>query len=322
MNLDSADLRMRRRTSIFHRPCSLHYSPAVRFRKITIVGVGLLGGSIGLAARKRGLAGEVAGYVRRDASIADCEKFQITDYAATDLLASVSKADLVILCTPLAQMRSLVKQLLPGLKRGAIVTDVGSVKASVVHEVESLIHKSGAHFIASHPMAGGEKTGMSAARADLFENAVCVVTPTRKSNAAALKKVEQFWKLLGGRVLRLTPEVHDQLVSRSSHLPHISAAVLTNLVLSASAPKEQSKLCANGFRDTTRIASGSPEMWRDIALSNRVNLIRALDLFVNDLRKVQAALKNSDADALTRFFETAKQRRDSWCVACASPSPE
>jgi len=294
----------------------------VRFRKITIVGVGLLGGSIGLAARKRGLAGEVAGYVRRAASVSDCEKFAVADYATTDLLAAVSKADLVILCTPLAQMRSLVKQLLPGLKRGAIVTDVGSVKASVVREVETLIQKTGAHFIASHPMAGGEKIGMSAARNDLFENAVCVVTPTRNSNSAALKKVEQFWKSLGGRVLRLTPEIHDQLVSRSSHLPHISAAVLTNLVLNPSAPKEQAKLCANGFRDTTRIASGSPEMWRDIAVANRVNLIRAIDLFVNELRKVQAALKNSDADALTEFFQQAKQRRDSWCAGCASPSPE
>ena len=294
----------------------------MRFRKITIVGVGLLGGSIGLAARKRGLAGEVAGYVRRAASVSDCEKFAVADYATTDLLAAVSKADLVILCTPLAQMRSLVKQLLPGLKRGAIVTDVGSVKASVVREVETLIQKTGAHFIASHPMAGGEKIGMSAARNDLFENAVCVVTPTRNSNSAALKKVEQFWKSLGGRVLRLTPEIHDQLVSRSSHLPHISAAVLTNLVLNPSAPKEQAKLCANGFRDTTRIASGSPEMWRDIAVANRVNLIRAIDLFVNELRKVQAALKNSDADALTEFFQQAKQRRDSWCAGCASPSPE
>ncbi len=294
----------------------------MRFRKITIVGVGLLGGSIGLAAKKRGLAGEVAGYVRRAVSVSDCEKFAVADYATTDLLAAVSKADLVILCTPLAQMRSLVKQLLPGLKRGAIVTDVGSVKASVVREVETLIQKTGAHFIASHPMAGGEKIGMSAARAELFENAVCVVTPTRNSNSGALKKVEQFWKALGGRVLRLTPEIHDQLVSRSSHLPHISAAVLTNLVLNPSAPKEQAKLCANGFRDTTRIASGSPEMWRDIAVANRTNLIRAIDLFVNDLRKVQAALKNSDADALTHFFQQAKQRRDSWCAGCASPSSE
>ncbi|HLP75392.1 MAG TPA: prephenate dehydrogenase/arogenate dehydrogenase family protein, partial [Candidatus Paceibacterota bacterium] len=245
----------------------------MRFQKITIVGVGLLGGSLGLAVRRHGLVGEVAGYVRREAAIAECEKAGVADYATTDLLAAVSGADLVVLCTPLAQMRSLVTQLLPALKRGAIVTDVGSVKASVVRDVCGLIRKSGAHFIGSHPMAGGEKTGVSASRADLFENAVCVVTPTRNSNQAALRKVEQFWKALGSRVIRLAPEVHDQLVSRSSHLPHISAAVLANLVLNPALPVEQSKLCATGFRDTTRIASGSPEMWRDIALANRKNLV-------------------------------------------------
>ncbi len=294
----------------------------MRFQKITIVGVGLLGGSIGLAVRRRGLADEVAGYVRREAVVAECEKFGAADYATTDLLAAVSNANLVVLCTPLAQMRSLVRQLLPALRRGAIVTDVGSVKVSVVHDVETLIQKAGAHFIGSHPMAGGEKMGVAAARADLFENAVCVVTPTKKSNPMALKKVEQFWKMLGSRVLRLVPENHDLLVSRSSHLPHVTAAVLANLVLNPMLPGEQSKLCATGFRDTTRIASGSPEMWRDIALANRKNLVRALDTFVKDLQKVQRALKSSDAKALAQFFEQAKQRRDDWCAGCASPSQE
>jgi prephenate dehydrogenase len=308
--------------SIFHPPRFLLYSPAVRFQKITIVGVGLLGGSLGLAARQRRLAGEVAGFVRRAASLRDCEKYGATDYATTDLLAAVSDADLVVLCTPLAQMGALVVQMLPALKRGAIVTDVGSVKASVVRDVETLVQKAGAHFIGSHPMAGAEKTGVSAARANLFENAVSVVTPTKKSNRAALQKVEQFWKELGSRVLRLTPENHDALVSRSSHLPHVAAATLANLILNPTLPKEQPKLCATGFRDATRIASGSPEMWRDIASANRKNLIRSLDAFVKDLQKVQRALKASDTAALTKFFEQAKQRRDDWCAGCASPSPE
>ncbi|MBC8095316.1 MAG: prephenate dehydrogenase [Akkermansiaceae bacterium] len=294
----------------------------MRFRKITIVGVGLLGGSIGLAVRQRGLAAEIAGYVRRETSIADCEQFGATDYATTDLLAAVSKADLVILCTPLAQMRPLVQQIAPALKRGAIVTDVGSVKASVVRDVEALIHKASGHFIGSHPMAGAEKTGVAAARADLFEKAACVVTSTAKSNLAALRKVEAFWKALGSRVLRLTPEHHDLLVSRSSHLPHVVAATLANLILNPTLPREQAKLCATGFRDTTRIASGSPEMWRDIALANRKNLGRSLAGFVKDLQKLQRALKNADAKSLTQFFEQAKQRRDDWCASCASPSQE
>src|SRR5262249_29907036 len=160
-------------------------------------------------------------------------------------------------------------------KRGAIVTDVGSVKAGVVRELEPLITKAGAHFIGSHPMAGGEKAGVLAAREDLFQNAVCVVTPTRKTNKAALKKVTQFWQTVGGRVLTLPPEQHDLLVSRSSHLPHIAAAALARQILNPTQPKQQSLLCATGFRDTTRIASGSPEMWRDIALANRKNLSRA-----------------------------------------------
>jgi prephenate dehydrogenase len=284
----------------------------VQFRKITIVGVGLLGGSIGLAARKFRVAGEIAGYVRREKTIAECEKAGATDYATTDLAAAVSNSDLVILCTPLAQMRLLAEQFLPALKRGAIVTDVGSVKADVVRELESLIAKAGAHFVGSHPMAGGEKTGVAAAREDLFENAVCVVTPVAKSNSGAVRKLERFWKSLRAQVLKLPPEQHDLFVSRTSHLPHVVAATLANLVLSPAQPKGQSQLCANGFRDTTRIASGSPEMWRDIALANRKHLAGAVTAFISELQQFQRALKSADAEAMEHFFETAKNRRDKW----------
>jgi prephenate dehydrogenase len=294
----------------------------VQFRKITIIGVGLLGGSIGLAVKRRRLAREVAGFVRRAASLKECEKVGALDYATTDLLAAVSGADLVILCTPLAQMRSLAEQFLPALKRGAIVTDVGSVKADVVRELESQVKKAGAHFIGSHPMAGGEKMGVLAARADLYANAACVVTPTKKSNAAAVRKVEQFWKALGARTLRLDAAKHDLLVSRSSHLPHVAAAGLASLILGPTQPKEQTALCANGFRDTTRIASGSPEMWRDISLANRKNLAQSVDAFIGELKKFQSALKKSDAAAVEKFFAIAKERRDNWCACCASPSPE
>jgi prephenate dehydrogenase len=294
----------------------------VRFRKITIIGVGLLGGSIGLAVRRRKLARLTAGFVRRAASLKDCERAGAMDFATTDLPAAVWDADLVILCTPLAQMRSLVERMLPALKPGAIVTDVGSVKTGVVRELEPLIAHASAHFVGSHPMAGAEKTGVLAARADLFVNTVCVVTPTRNTNRPALRKVEQFWKSLGSRVLELATETHDALVSRSSHLPHVIAATLASHVMNPARPKHQAALCANGFRDTTRIASGSPEMWRDIALANRKNLDRSLDAFIADLKKFQRVLKNGDTAAITRFFETAKQRRDKWCAGCASRSPE
>jgi len=291
----------------------------VLFRKITIVGVGLLGGSIGLAVKRRRLAREVAGFVRRPASLKDCEKAGAVDYATTDLLAAVSNSDLVILCTPLSQMRLRVAEMLPALKCGAIITDVGSVKAGVVRELESLLKKSGAQFVGSHPMAGAEKTGVSAARADLFVDAVCVVTPTKRSNTVAVRKTEQFWKSLGARTLKLAPVQHDVLVSRSSHLPHIAAAALANLVLAPASPEFQSALCANGFRDTTRIASGSPEMWRDIALANRKNLSRSVDAFVSELQQFQRILKKTDAKAISKFLETAKARRDNWCANSTSP---
>lgn len=294
----------------------------MHFRKITIVGVGLLGGSLGLAIKKRGLANEVVGYVRRAASVAECKKAQAVDLCTQDLQEAVADADLIVLCTPLAQMLPLLKEMRPAIKPGAIITDVGSVKATVVKELESLVAKSGAHFVGSHPMAGAEKTGVAAARAELFHNAVCVVTPTQRSHPPSVNKLETFWKAVGARVLRLSPESHDELVSRSSHLPHVAAATLANLVLDPKHPKSQPLLCATGFRDTTRIASGSPEMWRDIAMANRKNLSKALDVYIRDLKKFQSLLKKGDEKASENFFQSGKQRRDAWCAKCASPSPE
>lgn len=296
----------------------------MRWQKITIVGLGLLGGSLGMAIKRARLAARIEGYARRQATVDECRRLKVLDRATLDLHSAVSNADLVILCTPLAQMQPLVKEMLPALKRGAIVTDVGSVKASVVKDVESLVAKAGAHFVGSHPMAGGEKTGFRAARVDLFSNAVCVVTPTRNSNRTAVRRIERFWQSVGGRIMRLTPERHDALVSRSSHLPHLLAATLAARVLDPK-PKharQLATLCATGFRDTTRVASGSPEMWRDIAMANRSNLVRALDGIAADLKKLRAALHHGDAKAIEQFFTTAKNRRDHWCAGTASPSLE
>lgn len=294
----------------------------MRFQKISIIGVGLLGGSIGLAARKHNLAREIAGYVRRPASLKDCEAVGALDYATTDLLAAVSNADLVVLCTPLAQMRSLAERFLTALKRGAIVTDVGSAKADVVREVGAVVRRAGAHFIGSHPMAGGEKMGVRAARADLYANAICVLTPDKSSNRAALRSLESFWRALGAHTVRLDAALHDLLASRASHLPHVAAAALVNVVLDPASPPAQARLCANGFRDTTRIASGSPEMWRDIAFANRKHLARSLEALVAELQRFRIALEQNDVPAVETFFATAKQRRDDWCACGASTSPE
>jgi prephenate dehydrogenase len=246
----------------------------------------------------------------------------MADVITRDLKEVVLDADLIVLCTPLSQMKALAAQMRLCLKPGAVVTDVGSAKGDVVQDLEPIVHAAKAHFVGSHPMAGSEKTGLSAARADLFHNAICLVTPGAYASAEAICAVQNFWKAVGGWPIRMTPELHDDLVSRSSHLPHVVAAELANYVLSPAHPKEQSLVCANGFRDTTRIASGSPEMWRDIALANRKNLSRVLGVFIEDLQEFQLALEREDVTAVEEFFTKAKQRRDQWRAHASTSSSE
>jgi prephenate dehydrogenase len=203
----------------------------MRWRKVTLIGVGLLGGSLGLALRKRSLAAEVCGFVRREGSIAECLQAGAVDRATIDLAEAVAGADLIVLCTPLFQMTELALGMQAQVQSEALVTDVGSVKAALVAELEPVFAARGASFVGSHPMAGSEKTGVSAARADLFLNAACAVTPTAKSPQAKVEETEALWRAVGGRILRLSPEMHDELVSRSSHLPHVLAAQLAAYVL-------------------------------------------------------------------------------------------
>jgi len=284
----------------------------VLFRKVAIIGVGLLGGSLGLALRQRRQAGCVHGYVRRQASLAECRSAGAVDDVSTDLTAVVTDADLVVLCTPIGQMADLLAGALPALRPGVIVTDVGSVKGPVLAEAEPLCLKAAARFIGSHPMAGSEKTGVTAAQARLFEGAVCAVTPTTRSDPAALVQVEALWRVLGMQVIRLEPGTHDVLVAHASHLPQAIAASLAGLVLDPTSPPEQAQLCAGGFRDGTRIAAGSPEMWRDILVANRRPVTQAIDAFVGRLRVLRKAVRAGDAEAVTEFLQSAKERRDAW----------
>ncbi|MBK9137818.1 MAG: prephenate dehydrogenase/arogenate dehydrogenase family protein [Verrucomicrobia bacterium] len=281
-------------------------------RKLALIGVGLLGGSLGLAARQRRLAGEVAGFVRREASRAECLKAGAVDVATLDLAVAARDADLVVLCTPIGQMRELAARLAPLLSRGAVVTDVGSVKAGVVAEVEPLLGAAGAFFVGSHPMAGAEKMGVAHARPDLFDGAVCVVTPSATIPREAVSRVEALWQGVGARVLHLAPGQHDDLVARSSHLPQVLATALANYVLDEALPPEQAQLCAGGFRDGTRIASGSPEMWRDILLANRVPIAAALREFLGKLEGIRTAIEQGDAPAISRWLADGKRRRDGW----------
>ena len=294
----------------------------MQWEKISLIGAGLLGGSLGLAIRQRKLAVKVHAYVRRAESIAECQRLGIVNLASQNMKEAVERSELVILCTPLSQMRELALQMRPFLKPGAVVTDVGSVKTGVALELEPILREFHISFVGSHPMAGSEKTGLAAARAELFHNAICLVTPTAQAPVDAVCAVQNFWKAVGGWPVRMTPEMHDDLVSRSSHLPHVVAAELANYVLSPAHPKEQALVCASGFRDTTRIAASSPEMWRDVALANRKNLSRVLGVFIEDLQEFKLALEREDAGAIEEFFTKARQRREQWRAHSATMSPE
>lgn len=284
----------------------------MNFEQITLVGVGLLGGSLGLAVKRRGLARRVVGLVRRAESIDECRSLGVVDNAFLDAPAAVKGSDLIVHCAPISQMRALTDAFLPGLEPGAIVTDVGSEKSSVVRELESPIAHAGGRFVGSHPMAGGELTGVGNANADLFENATVVITPTLNSDPVAVEKLTEFWEALGAKILKTAPESHDILVARSSHLPHIAAAALASTVLAPDQPSELGDVCGPGFRDATRIASGSPAMWRDIAIENRENITRSLDELIRQLKSIKGSLGANDVAAVEAFFETAKERRDRW----------
>lgn len=265
-----------------------------------------------MAAKQRGLAGAVFGYVRRRERIGECLRAGAADRVTMELVEAVAGADLIVLCTPVGQMRLLVERLLPDIAPGAVITDVGSVKDGLVQDLETMVRRTGARFVGSHPMAGSEKTGVANARPDLFEDTVCVVTPTHRTSASALRRVKTLWQRVGARTITMPPAVHDDLVARSSHLPHILAGQLVNFVLGAGRGKQQAELCANGFRDTTRVASGSPEMWRDILVANRRRLARVIAEYIASLKKLRAALLKSDQMEIERFLTLAKKRRDKW----------
>ena len=294
----------------------------MRWRKVAILGIGLLGGSLGMALRRRGLAREVAGFARREATVVEALEAEAVDSAATELGPVVQGADLVVLCTPLGEMAALGERLSGLLAAGTIVTDVGSVKAPVVECLTGPVARAGGFFVGSHPMAGSERTGVASGRPDLFEGAVSVVTPVDATHAPALAQVEEFWRSLGARTLTLSPATHDELVARSSHLPHLLASVLATYVLSARHGAEQAQLCATGFRDTTRLACGSPVMWRDIALANRRAILDALDGLESVLREARGALEAADGARLERFFEGAREVRSAWAAGGVRPNGE
>jgi prephenate dehydrogenase len=279
----------------------------VQLQKLTLIGVGLLGGSIGLAAKQRDVAGRVCGLVRREESIAECLAAGVVDEATLDVAEAVADADLIILCTPVGRMGELAAALKPHLAADAIVTDVGSVKSSVVAAVEPVLSR----FVGSHPLCGSEKAGVAHASGNLFEGAVCAVTPTEASAANDVAVVTEFWEALGSCVVNLTATDHDAIVARTSHLPHVLASALVNAVLTSPRAGE-SDFLGTGFRDTTRLASGEAGMWRDIALDNAEAIAAAVEDLQNELSQLRSALNAKDAAALEKFFAQAQSHRADW----------
>jgi prephenate dehydrogenase len=287
--------------------------------KLAIIGPGLLGGSLALAARRLG-RWRVSLWARRDEAVRELHDLQFADEASTDLPAIVAGADLVIFCVPVGAMKDLAERAVSALKPNALVTDVGSVKSSVVSALEPVFAGRG-RFVGSHPMAGSEQTGLRAARADLFESAACMVTPTEFSDPSAVAEVAAFWRDVGCRVSQIAPEAHDELVAAISHLPHLAAAALVNAV--AEQCPDAFEMAGPGFRDTTRVAGGSPEMWTEIFSTNRVAVRKSAEAMIAKLEQFIRLLdrQTPDSDKLMNDFLTqAKAQRDS--LAAREPRSE
>jgi prephenate dehydrogenase len=271
--------------------------------RLSIIGVGLLGGSIGLALRSLVSGCEIIGYGHRRESLERAQQVGAIDRPTSDLREAVEGADLVILCTPVGLFGEILRGMGGGLKNGALVTDVGSTKASVVQAAEQSL-PSGVHFVGSHPMAGSEKRGVEFARADLFQNALCIMTPTAKTDPGALASVEEFWGLLGMRTCRMSPDAHDRALAEVSHLPHAVAGALVGMQ-----SPEALSLAGKGFLDTTRIAGGDGGLWRDIFLDNAANTRSAISRLREQLDHFERLLEPGRGEELRQWLDAAAAKR-------------
>jgi prephenate dehydrogenase len=279
-------------------------------KKLAILGPGLLGGSLAMAVRARMPGcdfGHVALWARREAAVAEALAAGIADTASTDLKATVEGADLVVFCVPIGAMADLARQIVPWIRPDTIITDVGSVKGPVVDALTPIFAQHG-RFLGSHPMAGSEECGLSAARASLFEGSTCILTPHPGADAEAVATLTGFWESVGCRIRTLSPEAHDQAISLVSHLPHLLAAILVDFVCAEN--PESVHFCGNGFRDTTRVASGPAGMWTEILLSNRDALAPQLEGLAARLGEAARLLRSGEEKALQTLLADAKARRD------------
>ena len=281
------------------------------FNKVTIIGVGLIGGSIGLGIKNRHLAKEVIGVFRRKSTLKKALKYRAVDRGVMSVEDGVKDSDLIILATPVHLIPKLVKDVMKYAKKGAVITDAGSTKKWIVDNVENMRKSSRpVFFVGSHPMAGSEHAGVEFARRDLMEGSPCIVTRTRKTDKRAIVRVINFWKALGAKVKVTSPESHDRSVAMISHLPHLVAFSLAGTV-----PMGDIALAAEGFKDTTRVASSDPALWADIFLSNKKELLKAGRAFDKYYNKIAKAIAKGDYSAITRLMKTAKNKRDKFSYA-------
>lgn len=275
----------------------------LKFKKAVIVGTGLIGGSIGIFLRKNRIASSVVGVARHKETLSKALKKGAIDKGQRDLKKAVVDADLVLICTPVEALKNVIREIKGILKLGCIVFDVGSTKREIVSYAQKTL-KSDVNFVGTHPMAGSEKTGVQFARADLFKGSVCFITRTKETKNSAMLIVSELWKRLGAKCVKIDPAVHDSIVASISHMPHLISAALVNSVTEA-----HIKFASSGFRDTTRIAAGSVEIWHDITLSNRKAILQQIEKFETSLKKLKKSIISNQGKQLTRQLEQARVKR-------------
>lgn len=274
-----------------------------KFNKIAIIGVGLIGGSIGLVIRRKRLAKEVIGVCRHKESLRKARRIGAIDTGTLNYKEAVRDADLVILAAPVNQIVEIAKIIIPYLKKGCLLTDAGSTKEEIVQQIEKEL-PGHVRFVGSHPLAGSDKRGSGFAQPDLFKDAVCILTKSAKTNPYVLKRIASFWRKIGCRIKIVTPQTHDRIVALVSHLPHLAATQLVKVA------KDDLNFAASGFFDTTRIASSDAEIWTDIFLSNKKFIIQAMDAYIKRLKLMKHLISNENKEGLFVEFKSVKALRD------------
>ena len=276
---------------------------------ITILGLGLMGASLALALKKRGFDGQLTGYARREETRKQALVDGVVDEAFSDPVEAVRNADLVVICVPIWTIAKLAGRIAPALKPGAVVTDVGSTKSALLKTMEPLFAGNESHFVGSHPIAGSEKTGLNAGNPDLYAGRLTIVCPSETTPDAAEHTVMKLWRMAGSEVVEMSPVQHDAMLASTSHLPHMVAAALARSVADGD-PAKKADFCGTGFYDTTRVASGSADMWVDIVDTNRVALESELGRFHAELQGLIDILRSGNGEDIRRWLEEARDDRN------------